>query len=41
MCISVTGERKGCYLVGRRVKGCDKKLEEYIHKIGKTEKNIK
>ena len=31
----ITG-KKGCYLVDAGVKGCDKKIEEYIHKIGKN-----
>ena len=35
----ITG-KKGCYLVDAGVKGCDKKIEEYIHKIGKNRENI-
>lgn len=35
----ITG-KEGCYLVDAGVKGCDKKIEEYIHKIGKNRENI-
>ena len=31
----ITG-KKGCYLVDAGVKGCDKKIGEYIHKIGNS-----
>ena len=32
--------KEGCYLVDAGVKGCDKKIEEYIHKFGKNRENI-
>ena len=32
--------KEGCYLVDTGVKGCDKKIGEYIHKFGKNRENI-
>jgi len=32
--------KEGCYLVDTGVKGCDKKIKEYIHKFGKNRENI-
>ena len=35
----ITG-KEGCYLVDAGVKGCDKQIEDSIHKIGKNSTTI-
>ena len=38
--VYIIGGKEGYYLIDAGVKGCQKKIGEYIHKIGKNRENI-